>query len=309
MRKQSKLGKTLSDIRWMIPIPYKSYLGHKNPRKLANMLFRKHFNRDIDFENPTTYNEIINVLKVTADLSEWSKLADKHLVKDFIKEKGFGHTIIKSYGAWERVSDIDFDSLPNSFILKPNNGAGKVIVVKDKSELNIPKTKRKLWHWLHKSYGYSGAELHYSAITPMIIAEELLIPSEYDLSISKSIVDYKWFCFNGSVTYVEVISNRWNRPIHYHIYDKEWKEYPEHVRNDANVVTTPIPKPKCLDEMLEMCQRLSKGLPQVRIDLYEIDGKVYFGEMTFTTGGGYSHKKSREFDELLAKEYYANLPK
>ncbi len=303
----NKISKAVYDARWSIPVPYKGYLGRKDPQKLAQLLFNKHFGRDIDFEAPSTYNEIINVLKTTTDTTLWSRLADKHLVKEYIAERGLGDTLIKSYGAWESAGDIDFDALPESFILKPNNGAGTVIVVDDKSKLNKLTTRLKLGMWLRKEYGYRNAEIHYARIKPMIIAEELLRLSDADKEISQSIIDYKWFCFNGSVSYVEVIANRWERPLHYYIYDTQWNYYPQYINRTYQL--KPIPKPKCLDEMIEICQRLSQGIPLVRIDLYQVGGKVYFGEMTFTSGAGYSHTKSDEFERILAQEYYANLPK
>ncbi len=306
---KKKCNQLLTTLRWEIPIPYKHYLGRKNPKKLVERGYRRQFKREMDFENPKNFNEIICMLKIKGNIELWSKLADKYLVREHIKERGFENNLVKLYGVWDNAKDIDFDALPDKFILKTNNAAGTVVIVKDKSTLDIPATRKLLNRMLRKVYGISSAQLHYRLIEPKIIAEELLENDPEISAISSSLIDYKWFCFNGYVSYVEAMTNRGSKSgKRSAVFSPEWVEHPEFMNVSNRLTNTPIPKPKQLKEMVEMCQTLSKGHPFVRVDLYEINGKVYFGELTFTPGGGLSKTRSDLFLDHLADIYYQNIP-
>lgn len=281
---------------------YYKYLGTHNPKKLANCLYIDNTGKieGINWEHPTDLNEKINWLKFNSDTSKWTELADKYAVRKFITEKGFGDKLIPLLGVWENVDEIDFDKLPNSFVLKTNNGAGTVMIVKDKSTINIVEVKKTLKKWLKKKFGLMQAEPHYLAIKPCVIAEEMV--SEKRM-ISSSLIDYKMWCFNGKLFATWVCYNR-----HRFVADTEWHDLDWNYRPEWSVFTDHykdgqgrVPKPKNYDEMVLFAEKLSEGFPQVRIDLYNIDGQIYFGEMTFTCASGHMNFYSDEVLQTMGK--------
>lgn len=270
------------------------FLGRFCPRKLADILYEKYMGGGrIDWKNPIDLNEKINWLKFHADTSEWTRLADKYRVREFIKERGLGEILIPLLGVWDKVEDIAYDSLPNSFVLKTNNGAGSVIIIENKSQLDIKKTNAQLNRWKKAKFGINSAEPHYLKIPPKIIAESLLVnESEY----SSSLVDYKVWCFDGVPFATWCCYNRqsFTADTEWHdiewMFRPEWSVFDDHYRNGGGRV----PKPSCYDRMLEIASVLSKGFPQVRVDLYVVKDKVYFGEMTFTSASGHNNFYSEE---------------
>lgn len=262
-----------------------------SPKYLSNHTYKKAFHKDINWESPTNLIEKIYWLQLNTDTSLWTLCADKYRVREFVKERGCEETLNKLYGVWENADEINFDSLPNSFVLKTNNSCGQIILVKDKKELNIAEAKKKLKSWMKTKYGYNGAQLHYTRIKPCIIAEELLVN---DNNENSSLVDYKIWCFNGKAEFILVVSDRgWNEHgcSHYSLstYDLNWNNTSTKTlkTDDLHYSGYDIPKPHCLKEMIEYAQKLSAGFPEVRVDFYEINKKVIFGELTFTTGYGY----------------------
>ncbi|MFR9503359.1 MAG: ATP-grasp fold amidoligase family protein [Rikenellaceae bacterium] len=272
--------------------------------KLAKKRFLKKVGRPLNWENPQSLNEILNYNKIKGDTSLWPTLADKHAVREYVKAKGLESILVEQFGVWESAKEIDFDTLPQSFILKPTNGCAKFMLVRDKSKLNIATTRDKLGSWLHNRFGFRSVEPHYLKIKPRIIAEKLLLAPSEDKLQADSLIDYKWYCFNGHVTYAFVASNRSQKAHSYKmaIYDTEWVEH-YHLITKGNKEIGLVPKPTRLDEMLEICKTLSTGLPFARVDLYEVDGKVYFGEITLTPAAGYSVIQTEEFDHLMGEAY------
>jgi hypothetical protein len=254
-------------------------------------------NKKINWQNPKDLNEKINYLKFYSDTTQWSILADKYLVRDFVRNRVGDDCLVSLYGMWKRVEDIDFSLLPNSFVLKSNNGAGSVLIVRDKNDMSIPSTKIMLQKWLKKRFGRLQAEPHYLKITPCIIAEQMLNES---CSVSSSLVDYKIWCFDGNVFGTWCCFNRdgfhadteWH-DLEWH-FRPEWSNFTKSYRNGGGI----IPKPKNYEKMLLIASELSKGFPQVRVDLYNIDGHIYFGEMTFTSLGALMDFHTDEFQEM-----------
>lgn len=255
-----------------------------DPKRLANYYYKNIMGHNINWDNPMDLNEKINWLKFYSDTSKWTELADKYKVRAYVEHKGLKDILIPLYGVWERPEDIDFDSLPNSFVLKTNHACGMVLLVEDKRILNIPETIDTLRSWLGKRMGLDTVEPHYLGIKPLIIAEKLLKP----LGEGK-IVDYKFFMANGDVELILVCSDRKiGVGCKLSLYDSEWNFIPEKLAgyHKADHVEC-LPRPLSFERMKNVAKTLAKEFPQVRVDLYDIDGKLYFGELTFTSQGGY----------------------
>ncbi len=284
-------------LRVKLALAARTILGYISPELLAKHLFKDAFGRKLDLNNPQTFNEKVNFLKVKSDTREWTRLADKYAVREHLENLGLGDYLVKLYGKWDRVEDIDFDILPNKFVLKSNNSCGTVLIVKDKSKLDINSTKKLLSSWLKMLVGYNSAEPHYSSIKPCIIAEEFLESED-----GKSLTDYKWYCFDGETNYALIVYDRYRQgSMHSYklqVYDYQWNPHNEFVNSICQDYFS-IPKPSKLEEMIEISKILSKGFPQVRVDLYEVKGKLYFGEMTFTSAAGYATYITESFDKLL----------
>jgi hypothetical protein len=253
---------------------------------LANKEFRNVFKRDINWSNPINLIEKINWLQIYSDTSLWTRCADKYLVREYVKEKGCGDILNKLYGKWDNVNEIDWESLPNSFVLKTNNSCGKVILIKNKKDINKYEVYNKLNEWLNTKYGYHNAQLHYTRIKPCIIAENLFVNKDEP---EKSVIDYKIWCFNGIPECILVVFNRTENGYFLSSYDLGWNNISKKIfnANSTHVNGTNVSKPKSLKKMIESAKILSEGIPQVRIDFYDIDGDAVFGEMTFSTGYGY----------------------
>lgn len=258
------------------------------PEAMAKMRFRKYFGRSMNLENPQDINEKISWLALYSDIRDWTRLADKYAVRQFVEERGLSENLVQLYGMWTDANDIDWDKLPKTFMIKTNNGSGTVMLVKDKTTLNTSELTKLLNKWKNRDMGAETTEFHYKGIKPCIIAEEVLIPSEEDRKYSSTIIDYKVWCFNGEPNYVWACSNRVGDSTEVALFDTKWNYLPElsifneHYREQKVLV----PKPKYLSEMLRVAKTLAKGFPVVRVDLYYVNDKVYFGEMTFTSLGG-----------------------
>ncbi len=278
----------------MKPIKYWSFyrkliewVNRHFPVLLCKMRFRQMFGRKIDLKNPKDINEKILWLSLYSDISEWSRMADKYAVRSYVEELGLGDILVKLYGKWDKAEDIEWDKLPNQFVLKTNNGSGTVKLVTNKSKLDIPGTIKTLDGWLKKDIASSTTEFHYASIKPCIIAEALLDFSK-DQNDSTSAIDYKIWCFNGKAYYVWACANRNENSTDVALFDRNWNYLPEksifnkHYREQEVLVKRPVN----LERMLEVAEKLAKPFPVVRVDLYNINGNIYFGEMTFTSLGG-----------------------
>lgn len=249
-----------------------------NEECLKHWFFHK-TGKTLDLSNPKSFNEKIQWLKINDSTPLKTKLSDKYLVKDFIKEKIGEEYIIKTLGVWDNFDEINFDLLPNQFVLKCNHGSGYNIIVKDKKNFNKKSAKKKITKWLNEDYSFiNGYEMHYSNIERKIIAEE------YISDLETNLYDYRFFCINGKVEqiWVDILSGT---PEHKrNIYNKNWEilnivvKWPRLIDN--------IPKPINLDKMIELSEKLSKDFSLVRVDFYNVQNKIYFGEMTFTSMSG-----------------------
>lgn len=279
------------------------------PSVYARYLFKKNLNKKLDLKSPKDYNEKVQWLKIYSDTTEWTRLADKYKVRDYIIECGLEDILVKLYGAWDRAGEINFSSLPDKFVLKTNNSCGKVILVHDKSELNLKEIRNMLDSWVTERHGLMSFEPHYWNIERKIIAEELL--EDYCASLqSSSLIDYKFWCIHGEPVVIMVL---YDRPIlsvgqtekkmesrlQAAVFNLDWEHRPGVIAGPLSHTVHPdIPRPKCLDKMIAVCRILSQPFIQVRVDLYEVNESVYFGEMTFTPGGNLSYFTPEFFREM-----------
>lgn len=236
-----------------------------------------------NLRNPVGYNEKLQWLKLHDKHPEYSLLVDKYRVRESIKEKLGDGYMFPLLGHWERFDDIEFDKLPNEFVLKCNHDSGSVRIIKDKSALTLEDTaelKRFFDRRLAHDFFYAGREYPYKGIKRYIIAEKLM-KNEHDEA--GGIQDYKFFCFDGKPVLLLAVSGRQTEK-HEDYFDMEgnWLLIENGYKPSSKKPDLPV----CFDEMKRIAEKLSKGMKQVRLDLYELNGTVYFGEFTFFSGGG-----------------------
>lgn len=282
----AKLKKELSFSSKIKIQNYLKSIPNKEYPKILKKRFKNITGEELNLENPQTFNEKIQWLKIYDSTPQKTLYADKYLVRKEIKEKIGSKYLIPIIGeAWENANDIDFFKLPDKFVLKCNHGSGMNIIIKDKNKINQQKIKKKLNRWLQMDYAFfwqfCDLELHYSKIHPIIYAEKFIEEMDGNLH------DYKIHCFNGIPHYIEVISDR-NLKTHTALevwYDINWKKQNftdgVYAMNDKDII-----KPDCLNEMINIAKTLSKDFMYARVDLYIIKGRIYFGEITFTSGSG-----------------------
>lgn len=267
-----------------------AWMNRHFPVMLTRLRFKMYFGRMMNVKNPQDLNEKILWLSLFSDTTEWSRLTDKYAVRQYVEDVGGAEYLVKLYGKWDRVEDIEWDKLPDKFVLKCNNGgsANAVKIVRDKSLLNIEELKQTMRGWLTKEMSPDQTEYHYIDVKPCIIAEQLLENPESIKAISNTLIDYKIWCFNGKVSEIWTCANRTLDGADVATFDLLWNYHPEGsvFTKDYNKQKQLVPKPKNLDVMISLAEKLSAPFPVVRVDLYNIGGKVYFGEMTFTSNGG-----------------------
>ena len=264
-------------------------LSRVDKRIPANSLYKKVFHKKINWKSPVDIIEKIAWMEIYADTSLWSLCADKYRMRKYVEEHGFGDCLPELYGCWNSAGDIDFSGLPKSFVLKTNNGCGTVVVVKDKLKVDEDMLRKKMQKWLKRPYGYAGGQYHYLRIPPCIIAEELLENDTIGMSYSpNSLIDYKVFCVSGEPQWFLVVSNRTENHTDLACYDLDWKSHPEYLVESSHWSKSScvLPRPVNFDEMLHICREISVDFAQVRIDFYEVRGRLYIGELTFSTGYG-----------------------
>ena len=284
------------------------YLVDHYPRAIIDRRWKRKFARSIDWKHPRDINEKIQWLICYGDTSQWPRLADKYTVREFVAEKGYGNLLTELYGVWDDAGKIDFDALPEKFVLKCTHDSASYHIVDKKKGFDKELLVSDLNYHLSIKYGYLSCEPHYNRIKPRIIAEEYL-HSSTDSSFSSSLIDYKVWCFGGSPFCICVYYGRDKSGAYINVYDLNWNVHPEysvftkHYRDGKGLVS----KPDNLQDMLKAASILSQGLPQARIDFYIVDGKIYFGEITLTSHAGRMDNYTDEF--LIKMGDQVDLPK
>lgn len=279
--------------------PFAPIIG-KYHKFILSLRYRKALGRSIEKKNPKSFYDKIFWLSCNSDTTEWSRLADKYLVREFIKEKIGEEYLPQLYGVYDSADEIDFDKLPNSFVIKTNNGCASNFLVRDKKNTDLEKIRKELAYWLKFPYGELTGQRHYSRIKPRIIAEEFMYQKK---NPKETLIDYKFYCFNGIPTYCNVISERVfnTHKIKKHMYDMNWKPIPDFFNEKEKELLKEIEKPITFEKMKEIANVLAKGFKFVRVDLYEINGEIKFGEMTFMPGMdiGWNEKTQYELGSLI----------
>ncbi len=255
------------------------------PEQEVDRCYFKSYGKHCNLKDPHNLIEKIYWTELHGDTTLWTLCADKYRVREYIKEKGLIDYMPQLYGHWDRVNDIDFDPLPDSFVIKSNNGCGTVHVVHDKHHCNIKRLKKELNKWMAIPYGWSNAQLHYLRIKPCIVAEQLLSNDYSDISPG-SLVDFKVWCINGKPEYILVVFDRTNEDHRIEIFDTEWNYHPEFIKPRLRKEEASFKKPDCLNDILELSKVISEPFPEIRVDFYIVNKKPVIGELTFTAGYG-----------------------
>ena len=273
-------------------------LGRKTllvPDKLyLSSVYYLTFGKRINWKNPLSYNEKLQWLKVYNRKPEYTMMVDKYEVKKYVSNVIGEQYIIPTYAVWDKVEDIDFDSLPNSFVLKcTHNSTIGLCVCKNKNSINREEVINNLRAGLQNNFYLNGREWPYKNVKPRIIAEKYMEDETGQLR------DYKFFCFSGKVKALFIATDRNKGPheTRFDFFDEHFNHLPfTNGHPNANVPPT---KPICFDEMINLAEKLSKGIPHVRIDFYEVNGKIYFGEITFFHWSGLMPFSPDSWDEKL----------
>lgn len=267
--------------------------------KYLEWLYKRKIGRRVNWSSPKAYTEKIQWAKLHDNTPIKTTLSDKYLVREWVSEKIGDQYLIPLLGVWDKYSEIDFNQLPDRFVLKTNHGSGTVIVVRDKAAIDHKRNSSLFNDWMHTDYAYVfGLEMQYTNIKRKIIAEQYLDSKEKELQ------DYKFLCFDGKPYYCWVDLDRFSNHTR-NIYDLNWELQPWNQYTYGNCKKD-IPKPKNFDKMVEIASVLCQGFSHVRVDLYNIEGKIYFGEMTFTNGSGYECIVPDEYDFKLGELWNIN---
>lgn len=280
----------------------------KNPKKIVRVLGDKKFfnwlpdrlylklvywaetGKKLNLKNPQTFNEKLQWLKLYDRNPLYIKLVDKYEVRKYIAETIGKEYLIPLIGVYNNVEEIDWESLPNQFVLKCTHGSGANIICSDKSKLDIEDAKKKLKKWMKKNWFWFGREWPYKNVKPRIICEKFISDKGYTPD------DYKVLCFNGKARLIEVHIDRYT--MHKQdFYDIHWnKTNISQGGTNSNLI---YEKPKCLKEMINLSEKLASDMFHVRIDWYIVKGKLYFGEITFYDGSGFTTFDKDDDDYLL----------
>ena len=277
----------------------KAFLDYKVFWILSDETFLKFYyrifiGRKLDLEHPKGYNEKLQWLKLHDRNEVYSSLVDKYQVKQIVgKIIGEEYVVPIVAGPWQSVDDIEFEKLPEKFVLKVSHDCGGVIICRNKNSFDWELSKKILKKKMKKNYFYMGREWPYKNVSPCIFAEEYL-----EIPMQGALTDYKFMCFDGIPRIMFTVTER-DKGLKVDFFDMEFKHLPI-IRKYPNNAKT-IEKPESFELMKELSQKLAQNIPHVRIDLYEFNGRVYFGEYTFYPGGGFEKFASYEDDLKLGE--------
>ena len=276
---------------------YSSYGRKLDDVTYIKEMFKLKMGYYLDLENPVTFNEKLQWLKLNYFNPDCVTMVDKYLSKQYVKDCIGEEYVVPLYGVWDNFDEIDFDSLPNEFVLKTTHDCGGVVVCKDKATFDKKTAKEFLEMHLGYRYFYFSREWPYKHVKPRIIAEKFMKDSNDQLE--EGLTDYKFFCFNGEPKAMFIATDRANKKeeTKFDFFDMDFNHLP--FTNGHPNASKPIKKPEQFELMKELCKKLSKNLPHVRVDFYESEGKIYFGELTFFHWGGFVPFEPKEWDKTF----------
>lgn len=259
--------------------------------------WRLHMGYPLDLESPRTFAEKLQWIKLYDRNPIYTTMVDKFAVKDYVANIIGPEYIIPNLGIWDVPEDIDFDVLPEQFVLKCNHDSGSLVICKDKGNLDRVATVKKLRHALGRNYYILTREWPYKNVKRRILAEPYLAELASD-----DLIDYKFFCINGQPCFCQVIKDRSTSET-IDFFDMNWNHMNFIGLNPAvsKHSETVIKKPKNFEKMVEFAEKLSAGIPFVRVDFYNIDGKIYFGELTFFPANGMGRFEPKEWDKRIGE--------
>lgn len=271
---------------WMVKAQYRIKTGHR-----------------LNLNNPRRFTEKIQWYKLFYRDSRMQRCANKVLAREYVEECGLEEILTTLFGVYSSAEEIDFEKLPDRYVIKDSLGAGgnEVIIVEDNSRIDVPALRKKLCGWVTRPIAkkHIGREWVYAGQEHRILIEELLLPPKGQ----KDLVEYKLFCFNGKVEYAYIISERkLGENAALAIIDADFKRIPAQ-RKDERPLLSEIEKPNNWNELVKIAEKLSIPFPQVRVDMYDIDGRIVFGEFTFFDGSGYMKFEPDEFDYMLGEKW------
>lgn len=273
-------------------------IGGLFPTISTKILYKTNFNKKLNLKNPITLNEKILWLKLNdfKDNMLVTKCADKYLVREYIKSKGLENLLVELYSVHDTYKSIEFDNLPNSFVLKCNHAAGYNIICRDKSQLIKKVFYKQIKTWYKSDFWRKYTEIHYKRINKKIVIERILLDEQNQLPN-----DFKFYCFNGEPFCVMVCVERNTKKPKFYYYDKSWNLL-KLSKDSFDNPDIKLRKPAKIDAMFEYARILSKDFKFVRVDFYSIEDRVYFGELTFTPSAGLDTSRLQQTDFILGEK-------
>ncbi len=294
------MGENMAAIALKKKIERRCYalLSYLSPELNTRALFRRKFGRAAELEHPRTLNEKLLRLKLTRYGTDAlvRRCADKYAVREYVEAAGCGELLTRLLGVYDKPEDIDWALLPDEFVLKWNFGCGYNLICPDKSALDIPAAVKRLKRWGREDFWAYYSELQYRGVPKKLVAEQYLKPKS-----GTQPEDYKFYCFHGSARCVMLCEGREQGWPRFYFFDRDWKLLPiNRDSRDAPEGFT-LPRPEGIDAAFAYADRLSAPFPFVRTDLYLVDGKVYFGELTFTPAAALDNKRLPETDLMFGE--------
>lgn len=276
------------------------YLNNKGIFRISDkaylkLLYKYKTGKKLDLKNPKTFNEKLQWLKLYNRKPEYTMMVDKYEVKKYVAEKIGEEYIIPTLGVFDEFEEIDFEKLPNQFVIKTTHDSGGVVICKDKNIFDIESARVKINKSLKNNFYYNGREWPYKNVKPRIIIEQYVEDSLYH-----ELRDYKLYCFNGKCQYIMLCFDRFINDVKFIYFDNKWnmkKEFSKDGIEYGDVIK--VERPKQLDKMFEFASILSKNIPFVRVDFYEANGKLFFGELTFYPSAGFDNTRTLECQKYL----------
>ena len=292
----------LSGLKYYLKNPNRIYaffssrnlLNWMPDKAFIKMEYRCNMRRKLDLDNPRTYNEKLQWLKLYDRKPQYVKMVDKYEVKEYVANLIGEEYIIPTLGVWEKFEDIDFNALPNQFVLKCTHDSGGIVICTDKEKFNIDQARKKINKFLKRKFFYEHREWAYKDVKPRIIAEKFMEDKS-----TNELRDYKFFTFGGKPKLLFIASDRQNKneETKFDFFDMDYNHLD--IKNGHPNANTIPSKPQNFEEMKILAEKLSQNTPQLRVDFYEVDGKVYFGELTFFHWGGIVPFEPEEWDRTL----------